>query len=177
MKKINEGEYKLLKREGAKSIMWSVFSEIEKVDGSILEGKVYCQVCKKIFKFTKRQTSNLIKHKCVHSEPQDIGPIQVNSDDQNACFKLFVDFIVEDCRAFSTVEGTGFRKLIAKCIKIGAKYGENVDLEHLIPSARTLSRKTKAIAEEKNKKYSHIFWKLLIIVELRLLSTCGPTIL
>lgn len=104
VKKINEGEYKLLKREGAKSIMWSVFSEIEKVDGSILEGKVYCQVCKKIFKFTKRQTSNLIKHKCVHSEPQDIGPIQVNSDDQNACFKLFVDFIVEDCRPFSTVE-------------------------------------------------------------------------
>lgn len=62
-----------------------------------------------------------------------------------------MNFVIEDCRPFSTVEGIGFRKMIAKILKIGAKYGENVDLDNLIPSATTLSRKTKAFAEEKKE--------------------------
>ena len=62
-----------------------------------------------------------------------------------------MNFVIEDCRPFSTVEGSGFRKMIAKCLKIGAKYGENVDLDNLIPSARTLARKTKAFADEKKQ--------------------------
>lgn len=151
LEKINEGEYKLLKKERSKSVIWNVFSEIQKEDGSILEGRVFCQGCRQLFKFTKRQTSNLIKHKCVHSQPRDTSPIQVNTEDKNACFEIFMNFVIEDCRPFSTVEGIGFRKMIAKILKIGAKYGENVDLDNLIPSATTLSRKTKAFAEEKKE--------------------------
>lgn len=151
LKKINGGEYKLKKNERSKSVIWNVFSEIQKEDGSILEGRVYCQGCHQLFKFTKKQTSNLIKHKCVHLQPHDTSPVQVNTEDKNACFEVFMDFLIEDCRPFSTVEGSGFRKMIAKCLKIGAKYGDNVDLEYLIPSARTLSRKTKTIAEEQKQ--------------------------
>lgn len=152
VRKIKEGEYSLFKPEGAKSVMWAAFSEIKKDNGSILDGKVYCQFCEKLFKFTRRQTSNLLKHKCVHAKPSEKDPIQINTEDRNSCFQAFMDFIIEDCRAFSTVEGSGFKKLISKCIKIGAKYGENVDVDHLIPCAQTLSRKCKVIAEEKKQE-------------------------
>lgn len=161
LRKIKEGEYTLFKRDRSKSVIWSVFSEIKKEDGLILEGKIYCKVCQKLFKFANRQTSNLIKHKCVHAQPNDIDPVQINTEDRNSCFQSFLDFIIEDCRPFSIVEGSGFKKLIAKCVKIGAKYGENVDVEHLIPSEKTLSRKCKEIANEKRQEIKPYIQQLM----------------
>lgn len=149
LNKINEGQYKLSKNEKSKSIIWTIFYRIQKEDGSMVEDKVYCQGCNNIFKYNKQHTSNLAKHKCVHSKPHNDDPIQINSEDRNACVETFMNFIVEDCRPFSSVEGKGFRKMIEKCVQMGAKYGANIDFEQLIPTAKTLSRKTTIIAEEK----------------------------
>lgn len=103
LRKINGGEYKLLTKTG-RSIIWSCFSEIQKDDGSISQDRIYCRKCRKLFKYKKNQTSNLIKHKCVHSQPCDNAPIQINTEDKNACFEAFMDFTIEDCRPFSILE-------------------------------------------------------------------------
>lgn len=149
IKKINNGVYKLRKKQNKKSIIWNIFSEIVKDDGTVLDEQVHCQGCHRVFRYTKKQTSNLIKHKCVHSRPHDAAPVVASAADNEACFKDFLNFIIEDCQPFSIVEGMGFRKMIDRCIKIGAKYGENVDLEELIPTGQALWQEAKIMAEDK----------------------------
>nr|XP_041632327.1 uncharacterized protein LOC121502695 [Drosophila kikkawai] len=49
------------------------------------------------------------------------------------------------------VSGSGFKNLVNFFIKIGATYGENVDVDDLIPHERTLSRNAEKLAMEKRK--------------------------
>ena len=59
--------------------------------------------------------------------------------DSESCFSflLFSPFV--------TVEGEGFRKVIAKAVWIGSKYG-NIDIEEDLPVATTVARHLGGIA-------------------------------
>uniref|UniRef100_A0A3B3BG73 BED-type domain-containing protein n=1 Tax=Oryzias melastigma TaxID=30732 RepID=A0A3B3BG73_ORYME len=46
----------------------------------------------------------------------------------------------QDLRPFAIVEGKGFIKVAQEMLDIGAKYGSNIQVEDILPSARTVSR-------------------------------------
>lgn len=46
----------------------------------------------------------------------------------------------QDLRPFATVEGRGFIEVAKELINIGAKYGSSIEIEDVLPSARTVSR-------------------------------------
>ena len=52
------------------------------------------------------------------------------------------------------MSGQGFKDLVEAFIKIGAKFGENKDVDDLLPDATTVSRKLKPWADEKKMKAS-----------------------
>ncbi|RXN03372.1 complement C3-like protein [Labeo rohita] len=64
----------------------------------------------------------------------------------------------QDLRPFAVVEGKGFTNVAQELLDIGAKYGSNVQVEDILPCARTVSRHVEG-------EYEKI--KLLIMEELR----------
>lgn len=149
---IENGTYKLSPRRKGRSFVWNVVSEILKPDESILPGFVFCRTCSKLLKYTTNQTSNLSRHKCCKSI-KDVQPLKtVSATDKNESIEKCTSWIIEDCQPFSAVNGTGFMKLVKFFIKIGATYGENVDVENLLPDATTISRNVKKLADEKKNR-------------------------
>ncbi|RXN36597.1 trace amine-associated receptor 13c-like protein [Labeo rohita] len=64
----------------------------------------------------------------------------------------------QDLRPFAVVEGKGFTNVAQELLDIGAKYGSNVQVEDILPCARTVSRHVEG-------EYEKI--KLLVMEELR----------
>ena len=73
------------------------------------------------------------------------------------------------CRPFSIVDGVGFHNLSAKLIALGAKYGEHLKADDILPSARTVSRHVASVArtqrEELREELSG-FWRLAVTTDL-----------
>ncbi|XP_036337590.1 uncharacterized protein LOC118747648 isoform X1 [Rhagoletis pomonella] len=65
--KIKAGVYNLSWKERRNSAIWSIFAEIKKEDGSILQGYLCCSKCMRLLRFDGKRTSNLNRHKCYSS--------------------------------------------------------------------------------------------------------------
>nr|AAD03082.1 putative transposase [Bactrocera tryoni] len=150
--KIANGSYSLSGKRKGRSFVWNILSEILKPDGTLLEGFVYCRTCLKVLKYYNGQTSNLIRHPCCRNIKTSQELRTVTVEDKNEAVKKFTSWVVEDCRPFSVVQGSGFIKLVKFFIKIGASYGEHVDVEDLLPSATTISRNVQKCANEKKEE-------------------------
>lgn len=155
--KIRSGVFQLIQRRRGKSEIWTIFAQILKDDGTILNGYVCCRTCKKILKYDGKHSSNLNRHKCFNLASQNTSSKQVNAEDKQEAINACTTWIIEDCRPFTAIEGSGFRKMVHFFIKIGSRYGENVDIDDLLPDPSTLSRRiTKTAQEKKNEVKSKI---------------------
>lgn len=148
---ISNGTYTLPGRRKGRSFVWNVLSEILKPDETVVEGFVYCRSCLKVLKYCKGQTSNLVRHPCCKKIKEGQQLKTVTASDKNEAIERCTSWIIEDCRPFSAVQGSGFSKLVKFFIKIGANYSENVDVENLLPNATTISRKVQKYASEKKR--------------------------
>lgn len=149
---IAKGNYTLSGQRKGRSLVWNVLAEIQESDETILEGFVYCRNCSKVLKYTAKNTSNLCRHKCCKDIKESQFLKTVSDIDKNEAIDKCSSWVIEDCRPFSTVHGSGFVKLVKFFIKIGAKYGEHVNVEDLLPDATTISRKVKKDANEKKQE-------------------------
>nr|AAC37217.1 transposase [Musca domestica] len=147
--KINQGLYKITPRHKGTSFIWNVLADIQKEDDTLVEGWVFCRKCEKVLKYTTRQTSNLCRHKCCASLKQSRELKTVSADCKKEAIEKCAQWVVRDCRPFSAVSGSGFIDMIKFFIKVGAEYGEHVNVEELLPSPITLSRKVTSDAKEK----------------------------
>lgn len=148
VEKINTGVFRTIKKN-TKSKIWKIFSLIQNENNEVINGFVHCENCNHLFKYNGKQTSNLIRHKCYVQQNSSPEFKQVSSLDKEEFINVCTQWIVEDCRPFSAVDGTGFRKLAQALISIGAKYGNNADLLDLIPDPTTISKRIEIKAEEK----------------------------
>lgn len=146
---IKNGNYTLVSQRKGRSFVWNILSKIVKPDKNILAGFVYCRTCSKVLKYTASQTSNLMRHSCCKELKQTLTVKTVTPLDKAEAIDKCTSWIVEDCRPFTAVQGAGFLKLVKFFIKIGASYGEHVDVEDLLPDPTTISRKIQKCASEK----------------------------
>lgn len=151
---IASGFYSLEPKRKGKSFVWNVLSGIIKDDGSTINNLVYCRSCRKILKCVGNQTSNLNRHKCCQSFKQPTALRIVSTPDKKEALNALSKWIVEDCRPFSAVTGSGFKSMVQFFIKIGSTYGELVDIDDLIPNPTSIARKCQKEAEEKKADLS-----------------------
>lgn len=152
IKNIENGVYRIVKKTQSRSKIWEIFSQIEKDNGKVMDGVVLCEKCKGIFKFNGKQTSNLIRHKCYAERNRDVILKNVGSEDKEKFLVACSQWVVEDCRPFSIVDGDGFKKIVQSLLDIGTKYGNTVDISNMVPDSRTVSRRISDIADDKRSQ-------------------------
>jgi len=106
-------------------------------------------------------TSNLTRHPCCKVIKQSVILKAVSALDKTEAVEKCTNWITEDCRPFSAVSGSGFRKLVNFFIKIGATYGEHVDVEDMLPDSTTISRRVQKIANEKKDEIKNEITKVV----------------
>lgn len=145
--KIRNGTYVLLPKRMGRSPVWDLFADVRKSDGTILDGYLCCRKCNRLFKYDGKHTSNLNRHRCFYVGVEDHKPITI--EDKKAALEACAQWIIADCRPYSIIEGAGFHKLAKFLVQIGAKYGENIKIDDLIPEAGTISRQLNKTAHMK----------------------------
>ncbi|XP_065366938.1 uncharacterized protein LOC135959794 [Calliphora vicina] len=155
--KINSGVYQLVQKRNRKSAIWSIFAEILKDDETILEGFVCCRNCKHILRYNGQQSSNLNRHKCFNLTTTSGSIKRVTEEDKQEAIDACTTWLIEDCLPFTAIDGTGFLEMVNLFLKIGARYGTNIDINDLLPDPSTLSsRITQTDQENENKEKSEI---------------------
>lgn len=99
LQKIKDGVYELSQKRKGKSEIWSVYAQIKKGDGTILNGFVCCRKCLRLYKFNGNQTSNLNRHKCYISHLK--GTAISNNVDVTNDSDLEED--VKECQEFFSI--------------------------------------------------------------------------
>lgn len=153
--KILCGEFKVSNKRGTSKV-WNIFGKIENSSGEELHNLVCCRICTNIYKYNNKSTSNLVRHKCYAAaviDGKNITKINVDTESKKCITNDIVAWTVKNCRPFRVVEDFGFRKVAEDLISIGAKYGPNVNIEHLLPHPTTISRNL-------NKVYGFCFEKI-----------------
>ncbi|XP_068159220.1 uncharacterized protein [Drosophila tropicalis] len=154
LEQIAKKVYSLSPKRNVRSAVWSILSEVIKDDGVVLKGYLYCLICDKLVKYSPKQLSNLNRHKCCQNlkDPKPKGEKLVTQADKKTAIDSCVAWITEDCQPFSAIDGSGFQRMAQFFINIGAKYGDNNNIEELLPDAYTLSRTTQnTVNETKNQ--------------------------
>lgn len=112
MDQIMSGAYSLSPRRKGKSFVWNILSEVLKEDGSIVKDLVYCRSCRKVLKCVGNQTCNLSRHKCSQTLKQGNKLKPEYTPDKAEALNVLSQWVVEDCRPFSSVRGSGFNKMV-----------------------------------------------------------------
>nr|DAA03872.1 TPA_inf: HDC12224 [Drosophila melanogaster] len=147
--KILNGTYSVAIQRKGKSVIWSILCDILKENGTVLDGWLYCSKCRKVLKFVPNHISNLSRHKCCLTLRRPTELKIVSESDKEEAIEVCTQWVVQDCQSFSAVTGAGFKNLVQFFLKIGAVYGEHVDVDDLLPDPTTLSLKAHSEAEEK----------------------------
>jgi hypothetical protein len=168
---INNNLYTLIDApKTSRSIVWKHFAFILKDDGTQIKNLVYCRLCKKIRQHSSSSTSNLLSHNCIKKFKRSTSTnvVQLDSESKRECTLVLTKWIVNDCRPFSTIAGTNFQDVAKYFIKVGAKNGNNIDLDHLIPHRTTLSNNVKILRR-------HVDEALTIEIAENVKYGCGAT--
>lgn len=152
IKNIESGVFRVSKRKPNKSKVWDIFSQIENHDSTVIDGVVICGKCNTILKYNGKQTSNLIRHRCYKEKDSNVPLIKVSTADKENFLTACAEWVVQDCRPFSIVDGEGFKKVLQSTLNIGKKYVNHLDISDMIPDSRTISRRISEIADEKRQK-------------------------
>lgn len=140
--KILNGELKIINKRG-NSKVWNVFGKIECLTGVELPNFVVCRICNNVYKYNSKSTSNLVKHKCYLStikEDKEKCKIDVEATLKKLLIKDITEWTIVNSRPFQIVADSGFEKVSARLISIGATYGQNVNMATLLPHPTTVSR-------------------------------------
>lgn len=171
-KRLQTGEYRVKRKEAAKSQDRDNFCEVVRaVDDSSI-GYVKCNSCDKLYKHESHKTgmSSTTRHVCAGSKRKDVSqsgitaflksntiPTQVKSEVIDAC----VELCCQDLRPF--VSGDGFCAVAQSLITVGACNGR-VDASSALLHWQTICDRAKATAKRLIK---------LWIVALQLPLICG----
>lgn len=141
--KIVSGEFKINNKRG-RSKVWDVFGSIKNENGDEIQNLVACKNCFSVHKFNSKSTSNLVKHKCYILKKiktdNKIEKTEVDVEDKKKSVLLVTEWTIENCRPFNIIRDCGLRNFVEFLISIGAKYGQNVDIDKLLPHPTTVSR-------------------------------------
>lgn len=136
-RKIHQEIYTLKKNPSTRSIVWKVLSVIVDEENKEIDF-VSCDECSKILKRNKRTTSNLVQHPCIKKLKCSVT--QISNEDKKLITSSCVQWTIRNCVPFSVIHGEGFKKITNEVLKIGSKYGQNIDVDHMLPHRTTLSR-------------------------------------
>ena len=147
--------------------VWKSFDYLAKCDaeGKVIEhikGYVICKICKSILSYDSKLsgTSHLKRHEDNHAQKtfNSNGPSinqylkkEVPQEAKKKVTKSLVEFVVEDLRNFSVVEGTGFIKFANTLIGVGAKYG-NVDASDILCHRTTIANNVFELEKKKKRR-------------------------
>lgn len=157
--KIFLGEY-ILRESSSKSRVWTVFAKIEDQNGVQISGYVCCQMCRKVFTFSKTScTSNLVKHRCytikyIHKPKMSIvevempkletSNISLESSVENNLTHLITKCLINNCLSYELIQNRDFRAVFQEFIALGDRFGI-VDVEKMLPSAKVVARNVNEI--------------------------------
>lgn len=128
-----------------KSVVWNFFSEIEDENGDNID-YVSCNKCSKILTKNKRTTSNLLNHPCVKKSKKNIE-IKIEESDKQKITNACVEWTIRNCVPFSASEGDGFKTVVREIICIGKKYGQDIDIDYMLPTRKIVSGNVNKLYE------------------------------
>ncbi|XP_073811786.1 uncharacterized protein [Musca autumnalis] len=147
---IESGSYTVAAPRKGRSFVWDILNNILKSDGTILPGFLFCRNCDSVVRHTNRQ--NIKRHICCKLLKGPLTIKTVSANDKVVMVEKFANWLTQDCLPVSAVDGDGFVQLVKFFIKIGAKYGENVDVDDLLPDPAIISEKLKRCANEEEQQ-------------------------
>jgi hypothetical protein len=62
-----------------------------------------------------------------------------------------LEMVVRDTMPFSVVAGSGFKDIFTHALQLGAKHGDLIDVQHLLPCPQTISNSIADITEDAMK--------------------------
>lgn len=113
-----------------------------------MNGYAGCYNCLQVYEYIKSASKRMASHRCRgfhrprESEKEAPLPGAVVTVDPNikqGLLDAISHWVVEDKRPFSVAETDAFANVCRRLFAIGAKYGENVDLDLLLPSEGNIS--------------------------------------
>lgn len=117
-----------------------MFGEIIDDSGVLLEQYYACKNCFTVAKNLKTTTSNLLAHKCIKKVEKNGGAlIRVPTIEKDAVKEAITKMTISDLTPFKFAEKSGFKNVVQVLIQLGAKFGSNIDIDFLLPSAKTVS--------------------------------------
>ena len=156
----------------SRSDVWRDFSLVFEEAKGVYSGFVTCLNCSKSLKHDRKTSgtthlrrhaaackSTVSKERCNSSIAKFFAKKKVFPE--RAKEKLsdaVVDFVADDLRPVSAVEGRGLRKLVDACIDIGTQYGK-VEASNVLPSGFTVKRKLSIRADDEKKNLCSILKK------------------
>lgn len=160
----------LVENDDGTSDAWKYFTKVY-VDKNY-SGFVFCKVCKQVLLKWKSKdgTSGQLGHsKCctvstkspatsikqLFAAKVQSGSASIAAEDKSTLADKLASTCGKDIRPFSMVEGAGFREVASHFISIGARYG-NINIDNVMPSARTVSRHANEVAMQERKQLADL---------------------
>ena len=162
--KLTSGECTFGPKRKGRSVIWQIIRDVVNADGVLIPTFVCCEKCMKVLSYNGRQTTNLLRHKCLGNlTSAEIVKQQVSEETKSDFTNICTNWIIETGLPFSVVGTKSFQKLIDHVLDLGKKIPFVIDTDHLIPDATTVSRRvTKIAADEKTKLREDICEKVHI---------------
>ncbi|XP_037940279.1 uncharacterized protein LOC119673117 [Teleopsis dalmanni] len=134
--KLFAGHYTLQFSKRGTSMVWKMFGTIKDENGAEIPDLVACKICYSVMRNQAKYTSNLTKHKCYRTSKEylDKAKCDVDYDTKKKASRIVTAWAVHNCRSFKIIEDNGLKKFTKFMISIGARYGDNIDLDKLLPS-------------------------------------------
>lgn len=132
-----------------RSKVWGTFSRIVDEAGIENPDVVVCNTCKNVYKFDK-STSNLVKHKCylmANTRKRSHPEVDADVESKKMCIKFATEWTIKNGRSFNIIADSGLKNMAQFFISVGAKFGENINVESLLPHPTTISRNIGALYE------------------------------
>ncbi|XP_075148488.1 uncharacterized protein LOC142222315 [Haematobia irritans] len=180
---IEKGILTISPREKGKSPFWNIMAEIKRQDGSILPKYLYCLKCQSIIEFSVTQPANIWDHECwinfvkssgddnkqqvdmsmqfldlcyEHFRPEEtLTKSPISNEVKNEVAKACATWAIEDCCPLSLIQGSGFAKLAKVFIKLGATYGEHLELSDFLPDSKSPYGELEKLAEQNKNEIRH----------------------
>ncbi|OWA52869.1 putative Transposable element Hobo transposase [Hypsibius exemplaris] len=144
---IRGGEFVMRDKANGRADYWQTFAEVvDSADGTNME-YIACKKCRAPFKHTRKSgTTNLIEHtkSCTGNKGQQkiVGfiTLTVSADSKKAISRACALMFAKDSRAFSIVEGSGFKAFVDVILLEAAKSKTLLTVSDLLCEPRTVSR-------------------------------------
>ncbi|TDG52483.1 hypothetical protein AWZ03_001313 [Drosophila navojoa] len=152
--KIISGQIQLREKRG-RSRAWNIFATMIDENGDEIENFVACRNCFSSYKFVN-STSNLVKHKCFlqyEAKENQRNPqyVPLSFEIKDKLSDAVVQWLVKNGRSCNILQDSGLKDFVRILLTIGADFGENVNMEDVIPNPATIAVTIKELYEERRQ--------------------------